>query len=84
MSDRDTWIVRLGELYLGGLGKSFSNPACAGWVMTKIREHAERFTSLETARSAAQAIGGIVVRVAPAIKVGPPCCNSDGPGTNQP
>lgn len=84
MSDRDTWIVRLGELYLGGLGKSFSNPACAGWVMTKIREHAEHFTSLETARSAAQAIGGTVVRVAPAIKVGPPAATGTAPGTKQP
>ena len=54
---RDYWIVSLGELYVGGLGASFSNSACIGWVLTKIREHAHFFTSLESARSAARAVG---------------------------
>ena len=84
MTDRDTWIVRLGDLYFGGLGGSYANPGCIGWVMTKIRDHAQQFTSLDSARSAAHALGGDVIKVAPAIKVGPPCCNSDGPGSKQP
>jgi hypothetical protein len=54
------WIVCIGELYFGGLGTAFANQACIGWVMTKLRERAEEFTSLETAQSVAKAIGGTV------------------------
>lgn len=57
------WIVCIGELYFGGLGTAFVNTACVGWVMTKIRERAQEFTSLETARSVAAAIGGTVYAV---------------------
>lgn len=81
---RDYWIVRLGELYFSGLGESFFKPGYTGWVMTKVREHAQQFTSLDAARSAAHALGGAVIKVAPAIKVGPPCCNRNGPGPNEP
>ena len=55
------WIVIVGELYFGGIGGSFANHACIGWVMTRIREHAEELTSLETALSVAKTIGGEVV-----------------------
>ncbi len=81
---RDYWIVRLGELYFGGLGTSFSNQACIGWVMTKLREHAEHFTDLDTARSVARAVGGQVCKVLPPQKIGPSCCNRNGPGPNEP
>ena len=57
------WIVTVGDLYFGGLGSSFGNLACVGWVMTKLRRFAYEFTSLESARDAAQAIGGTVTMV---------------------
>ena len=81
---RDYWIVRLGDLYFGGLGAIFSNPACTGWVLTRIREHAEHFTDLATARAVARAISGQVCKVMPPQKIGPPCGNRNGPGSNEP
>lgn len=81
---RDYWIVRLGDLYFGGLGAIFSNPACTGWVLTRIREHAEHFTDLATARTVARAISGQVCKVMPPQKIGPPCGNRNGPGSNEP
>jgi hypothetical protein len=50
-------------LYFGGLGGSFTNKACIGYVMTRLREHAEELTSLETARLIADKIGGTVCPV---------------------
>ena len=80
---RDYWIVRIGERYFGGIGVSFSNEACLGAVLTKIREHAERFTSLDSAKAIAADFGGQVCKVCTTIK-GPPCCNRNGPGSNEP
>ncbi len=54
------WIVCIGELYFCGLGTTFVNQACIGWVLSKLRERAEEFTSLESAQSVAKAIGGTV------------------------
>ena len=60
---RDRWVVCLGELYFGGLGHAYINQACVGWVLTKIRDHAQEFTSLDSARQTARAIGGTVYKV---------------------
>ena len=57
------WIVCIGELYFCGLGTTLANQACIGWVMSKLRERAEEFVSLDTARNVASAIGGQVCRV---------------------
>lgn len=57
------WIVTLGDLYFGGLGGSFTNSTCVGWVLTKLRQHAFEFTSLESARQTAAFIGGTVSKV---------------------
>lgn len=63
MSDlQDGWVVCIGELFFGGLGTAYVNQACVGWVMTKIREHAQKFTSLEMAKSIADSLGGQVCR----------------------
>ena len=57
------WIVRVGDMYFGGMGGSFTNKACIGWVMTRLREHAEELTSLDTAKLIAERIGGTVCPV---------------------
>ena len=54
------WIVVSGELYFGGIGSSFTNQGCIGWVMTRLREKAERL-DLETAETVAKVVGGDVV-----------------------
>ena len=56
-----SWIVMIGDLYIGGLGSAFRDPACVGYVMTKIRDHAQAFSSLETARGIASKLGGRVL-----------------------
>jgi Na+-translocating ferredoxin:NAD+ oxidoreductase RnfD subunit len=55
------WSVIVGELYFGGIGGSFANHACIGWVMTRLREHAEELTSMDTALAVANVIGGQVI-----------------------
>jgi len=60
---RDYWVVCIGELYLGGLGTPFTNQACIGWVFTKLRDKAEKFTSLESAKRIAASLGGQVYKV---------------------
>lgn len=55
------WIVCIGELYFGGLGGSYVNKSCVGFVMTRLRDHAQEFTSLDSAQAAARAIGGQVI-----------------------
>ena len=57
------WIVCVGDMYFGGLGGSFTNKACIGFVMTRLREHAEELTSLDTAQLIAKRIGGTVCPV---------------------
>ena len=59
----DHWIVCIGDLYLGGIGASFINSACTGFVLTKIRDHAQKFNSLDSAQKIAKSLGGQVFKV---------------------
>ena len=64
--NQDRWIVTIGQLYLAGIGQTFTGQGefpWTGFVMTKIREHAKEFTSMSEAQKAANGLGGQVFKV---------------------
>ncbi len=60
---RDHWVICVAGLYFAGLGTPYINQACIGWVMTKLRDKAQRFDSLESAKQIANSLGGQVFKV---------------------
>ena len=60
--DKPAWVVMFANLYLCGLGAAFETQE-VGYVVSKRKEGAKRFTSLESAKLIADRFGGQVFKV---------------------